>query len=354
MKVALIMGITGQDASYLAELLLEKGYKVVGIKRRTSTNTLERVEHIKDKIEIIEGDITDAACMTGIINECQPDEIYNLAAQSHVGVSFSQPSNAFEINTIGVINILEAVRQFSPHSRIYQANTSETFGNNYREVLQGNNLVRTQDETTPFAPNSPYAVSKLASHHLCLLYRQAYGLYVSSTIMNNHESPRRGEQFVTRKITKWLGEFKNWSDDVVGILGFNKDNIVAVNSSHYNSLFPKLRLGNLTAKRDWSHAKDIVYAMWLILQKDEAEDYILGSGETYSVEDFLTEAFKCINIDEWQNYVVIDPEFFRPNDVDHLCCSSDKSRARLGWTPQISFKQLVAEMVESDVNGSCV
>ncbi len=346
MKSALITGITGQDASYLAELLLEKDYKVIGIKRRTSTDTMERVRHIKDRLEIVEGDITDAACMASIINEYQPDEIYNLAAQSHVGVSFKQPIYTFEVNTIGTLNILEAVRQFSIHSRVYQANTSETFGNNYREIWQDNNRIRTQDETTAFAPNSPYAVSKLASHHLCLLYREAYGLYISSTIMNNHESPRRGEHFVTRKITKWIGEFNNWAH-TVDLWSTEGDNI----NGPLESSFPKLRLGNLKPKRDWSHAKDLVYAMWLILQKDEASDYILGSGETYSVEDFLTEAFKCINIDEWQDYVVIDPKFFRPNEVEHLCCSSDGSRQRLGWTPKISFKQLVREMVESDING---
>ncbi len=360
MKTALITGITGQDASYLAELLLEKGYRVIGIKRRTSTNTLERIEYIKHLIEIIEGDITDSSSMTAVINKYKPDEIYNLAAQSHVGASFQQPSYTLEVNTVGVINILEAVRQFSPHSRIYQASTSELFGNNYKEVLQGNNLVRTQDETTRFAPNSPYAVSKLASHHLCLLYRQAYNIYVSSTIMNNHESPRRGDNFVTRKITKWIGGFQRWTQNIKEWSHEDADIIRAHTTSGKLTTFgaygpnppefPKLRLGNLKAKRDWSHAKDIVYAMWLILQKDEASDYILGSGETYSIEDFLAEAFKCINIDEWQDYVVIDPEFFRPNDVDYLCCSSQKSRERLHWTPKISFKELVAEMVESDIN----
>jgi GDPmannose 4,6-dehydratase len=346
MNTALITGITGQDASYLSEFLLEKNYKVVGIKRRTSTNTLDRIGHIKDDIEIIDGDISDASSITGIISHYKPDEIYNLAAQSHVGISFNQPSYTFDVNTVGLINILESVRTFSKDSKVYQASSSEIFGNSFDKLEDSFHTVYYQDENTCFNPNSPYAISKLASHYLVQSYRKGYDLFVCAGILHNHESPRRGENFVTRKITKWIGEFSKWTKNmervpktVVG------DSIAGPN----DRAFPKLRLGNIKAKRDWSHSKDMVKAMWMMLQADEPKDYVVGSDCTHSVEDFLTEAFKCINIDSWRDYIVIDPKFHRPNDVEHLCAKSSLIRQELGWQPEISFKQLVQDMVESDI-----
>jgi len=322
MKKALIYGITGQDGSYLSELLLSKGYEVVGVARRSSTSSTERIDHIWDQINIEEGDITDAVSVYSLIREHQPDEIYNLAAQSHVKTSFDQPLYTWQVNAEGPLNILEAIRQHSPHSRFYQASTSEMFGKNFTEKAGR----KYQDEQTPFLPQSPYAVAKLASHHTVRLYRESYGIFACSGILFNHESERRGELFVTRKITKYVSRRYNNPD-----------------------LDEMLRLGNLEARRDWGHAEDYVRGMWLMLQQDNPEDYVLATGETHSVADFLNYAFSYVQ-EEWNDHVIIDPKFYRPAEVDYLLGDSTKAREKLGWKPEIDFQSLVEKMIEFDIH----
>ena len=327
---AIIFGITGQDGSYLAELLLEKGYEVIGVTRRVSVPTLNRITHILPKIKIIEGDITDAFSVSNVIKEEAPDEIYNLAAQSHVGTSFKQPSLTWDVTAGGVLNILEAIRYSGRKDDIkfYQASSSEMFGKNYnlREGLA--EMIKYQDEKTPFMPQSPYAIAKLAAHHLVRNYRDSYGIFACSGILFNHESERRGEKFVTRKITKWIGEFV---------------------ASGMDAQFPALRLGNLDAKRDWGHADDYVRGMWEMVQHETPNDYVVATGETHSVREFLDIAFRHIGIDDWDEFVVIDPEFYRPAEVDYLLGIPAKAKRVLGWEPEISFQQLVERMVDSDV-----
>jgi GDPmannose 4,6-dehydratase len=327
---AIIFGITGQDGSYLAELLIEKGYEVVGITRRVSVPTLNRINHILPKIKIVEGDITDAFSVSNVIKEEEPDEIYNLAAQSHVGTSFKQPSLTWDVTAGGVLNILEAIRYSGRKDAIkfYQASSSEMFGKNYNLREGFAEMIKFQDEKTPFAPQSPYAIAKLAAHHLVRNYRDSYGIFACSGILFNHESERRGEKFVTRKITKWIGEFV--------ASGMDKE-------------FPKLRLGNLDAKRDWGHAEDYVRGMWQMVQHKTPDDYVVATGETYSVREFLDIAFKHVGIDGWENLVVIDPEFYRPAEVDYLLGIPTKAKRVLKWEPHISFEKLVERMVDSDV-----
>jgi len=327
---AIIFGITGQDGSYLAELLIEKGYEVVGITRRVSVPTLNRINHILPKIKIVEGDITDAFSVSNVIKEEEPDEIYNLAAQSHVGTSFKQPSLTWDVTAGGVLNILEAIRYSGIKDAIkfYQASSSEMFGKNYNLREGFAEMIKFQDEKTPFAPQSPYAIAKLAAHHLVRNYRDSYGIFACSGILFNHESERRGEKFVTRKITKWIGEFV--------ASGMDKE-------------FPTLRLGNLDAKRDWGHAEDYVRGMWQMVQHKTPDDYVVATGETYSVREFLDIAFKYVGIDDWENLVVIDPEFYRPAEVDYLLGIPTKAKRVLGWEPHISFEKLVERMVDSDV-----
>ena len=327
---AIIFGITGQDGSYLAELLIEKGYEVVGITRRVSVPTLNRINHILPKIKIVEGDITDAFSVSNVIKEEEPDEIYNLAAQSHVGTSFKQPSLTWDVTAGGVLNILEAIRYSGRKDAIkfYQASSSEMFGKNYNLREGFAEMIKFQDEKTPFAPQSPYAIAKLAAHHLVRNYRDSYGIFACSGILFNHESERRGEKFVTRKITKWIGEFV--------ASGMDKE-------------FPTLRLGNLDAKRDWGHAEDYVMGMWQMVQHKTPDDYVVATGETYSVREFLNIAFKYVGIDDWENLVVIDPEFYRPAEVDYLLGIPTKAKRVLGWEPHISFEKLVERMVDSDV-----
>jgi GDPmannose 4,6-dehydratase len=327
---AIIFGITGQDGSYLAELLIEKGYEVVGITRRVSVPTLNRINHILPKIKIVEGDITDAFSVSNVIKEEEPDEIYNLAAQSHVGTSFKQPSLTWDVTAGGVLNILEAIRYSGRKDSIkfYQASSSEMFGKNYNLREGFAEMIKFQDEKTPFAPQSPYAIAKLAAHHLVRNYRDSYGIFACSGILFNHESERRGEKFVTRKITKWIGEFV--------ASGMDKE-------------FPKLRLGNLDAKRDWGHAEDYVRGMWQMVQHKTPDDYVVATGETYSVREFLDIAFGYVGIDDWENLVVIDPEFYRPAEVDYLLGTPTKAKRVLGWEPHISFEKLVERMVDSDV-----
>lgn len=324
MKTAIITGITGQDGSYLAENLLDKDYKVIGLYRRSSTNTFNRIKHINNPNFILqEYDITDPNSCVSLISYIEPDEFYNLAAQSHVATSFKQPTTTFEINAIGVINVLEAIRLFSKHTKFYQASTSEMFGRNYSVDSDGSKY---QNEETSLLPQSPYAVAKLASHRMVQIYREAYNLYCCSGILFNHESPRRGENFVTRKITRYVGRLVN------------------------NKLQPdeKLRLGNIKAVRDWGHAKDYVEAMRLMLSCDKADDFVISTGQCYSVEQFLQIAFDLVNKD-WNNYVVIDPEFYRPAEVDYLRGNSNKAKKLLGWEPKITFEDLVKDMVTQDI-----
>tara|TARA_Y100000592_G_scaffold62013_1_gene96858 strand:- start:7057 stop:8136 length:1080 start_codon:yes stop_codon:yes gene_type:complete len=347
---AIIFGITGQDGSYLAELLLEKGYEVIGVTRRVSVPTLNRITHILPKIKIIEGDITDAFSVSNVIKEEAPDEIYNLAAQSHVGTSFKQPSLTWDVTAGGVLNILEAIRYSGRKDDIkfYQASSSEMFGKNYnlREGLA--EMIKYQDEKTPFMPQSPYAIAKLAAHHLVRNYRDSYGIFACSGILFNHESERRGEKFVTRKITKWIGEFVAWSREIGAVdVSFSDSDIIFDTES-----FPKLRLGNLDAKRDWGHAEDYVRGMWQMVQHPTPSDYVVATGETHSVREFLDIAFKHIGIDDWEDFVVIDPEFYRPAEVDYLLGIPAKVKRVLGWEPEISFKNLAERMVDSDVEAA--
>ena len=362
-KKALITGVTGQDGSYLADLLVDKGYEVIGLRRRSSTNNIGRVSHLLESpnFKLQEFEIADSGSVYSVVERNKPDEIYNLAAQSHVKTSFDQPCYTTQVNTIGVINFLEAVRRFSPNSKFYQASTSEMFGKNVDFVypdIQPADAKRTivkekfQNEDTAFEPQSPYAAAKLASHHLVRMYREGYGLHASCGILFNHESERRGENFVTRKITQWVAGFKNWAerqglDTNPENFEFNGDNILG-----NEGIYPKLRLGNIGAFRDWGHAEDYVNAMWLMLQQRDPDDYVIATGETYSVRDFLIYAFRYINIDEknYEKFFLIDPKFYRPSEVEYLRGLPNKAEKRLGWKRNISFKQLVHRMLESDIN----
>jgi GDPmannose 4,6-dehydratase len=323
-KTSIITGITGQDGSYLAENLLNKGHNVIGLYRRSSSNNFDRILSIKDNNRLIleEFDITDPSDCTNIIIKYRPNEFYNLAAQSHVGTSFKQPTTTFEINAVGVINILEAIKRFSSTTRFYQASTSEMFGSNY--VIKNNE--KYQDENTPFLPQSPYAVSKLSSHRMVQIYREAYGLYTCSGILFNHESPRRGENFVTRKITLYLGKLVN--------------KIIPPST--------KLKLGNLSAVRDWGHAIDYVEAMRLMLNADKSDDYVISSGSCYSVEQFLEKAFGTVGLN-YQDYYETDPELYRPAEVNFLRGDSSKAHKKLLWKPSYNFDDLVKDMVYSDI-----
>ena len=354
MKKAIITGITGQDGSYLAELLLEKGYEVIGLVRRTSNeNSTYRIDHIKDRINLVEGEISDSGSVYSLVEEHKPDEIYNLAAQSHVGTSFHQPDYTFQVDALGPLYFLQAIHKYSPKTRFYQASTSELFGKNFteqREPWDDTVVDRYQDENTEFMPQSPYAVAKQAAHNMVRIYREGYGIHASCGILFNHESERRGEQFVTRKITKWIGEFKRWAMSV-GFVNDPPQNGNDLFLGPNNSTFPKLRLGNLDAYRDWGHAKDYVEAMWLMTQQEVPDDYVISTGETYSVRDFLKEAFDEIGIEDFEPYIVIDPKFYRPAEVEYLKGCSHKAREVLGWNPKISFNQLVKQMVRSDIDG---
>jgi GDPmannose 4,6-dehydratase len=311
---ALITGITGQDGSYLAELLLDKGYTVYGMVRRSSTETIGRIEHIKDRIVFLQADLLDQASLTKALEEAAPDEIYNLAAQSFVPTSWNQPSLTGQITGMGVTRLLEAMRHVAPQARFYQASSSEMFGK-VREVPQ--------NELTPFHPRSPYAVAKTYGHHITVNYRESYGLFTASGILFNHESPRRGVEFVTRKITDAVARIK---------LG----------------LADELRLGNLDSQRDWGYAGDYVRAMWLMLQHDEPTNFVIATGKTHSIRDFLDTAFGHVNLD-WKEYVKQDPRFLRPAEVDQLIGDSSKAKKDLGWQPTVDFKGLVTMMVDADL-----
>jgi len=314
MPTALITGVTGQDGSYLAELLLAKGYRVVGTVRRSSTTPYERIAHLVDRVELVSADLLDQTSLTDVVGEYQPDEIYNLAAQSFVQTSWTQPVLTGEFTALGVTRMLEAVKKAAPKARFYQASSSEMFGK----------VVETpQRETTPFYPRSPYGVAKVYGHWITVNYRESFGLYAVSGILFNHESPRRGLEFVTRKVTDAAARIK---------LGLAKE----------------LRLGNLDAHRDWGFAGDYVDAMWRMLQQDEPGDYVVGTGESYSVRDLCETAFEHVGLD-YRQFVKRDERFVRPAEVDLLVADPTKAKTQLGWTPAVDFKSLVRMMVDADL-----
>ncbi len=314
-KVALITGITGQDGSYLAEFLLEQGYRVIGMTRRSSTLNFERIAHIQDKIELVAGDLLDQTSLQSILQENRPDEVYNLAAQSFVQTSFSQAVLTGETTALGVTRLLDAVRLCAPEARFYQASSSEMFGK-VQEVPQR--------ESTPLYPRSPYGVAKVYGHWLTVNYRESYNMHANSGILFNHESPRRGLEFVTRKITSTVAAI-------------------------HHGVAKELRLGNLDAQRDWGFAKDYVRAMWLMLQRETPGDFVVATGETHEVREFAKLAFDAVDLD-WEKYVVIDEKFMRPAEVDLLVGDPSKAETVLGWKRETSFQRLVSMMVESDVN----
>src|SRR3990167_9543909 len=315
-KKALITGITGQDGSYLAEFLLTKGYTVYGLTRRTSTINYERIKHIEEKVVLLQGDLLDQSSLAAALVEAEPDEVYNLAAQSFVATSWNQPVLTGEYTAIGVTRILEAIRAVDPKIKFYQASSSEMFG----KVTE-----TPQKETTRFYPRSPYGVAKVYGHYITVNYRESYDMFACSGILFNHESPRRGLEFVTRKISH-----------AVSRISLKKQN--------------KLELGNLESKRDWGFAGDYVEAMWLMLQKEKADDYVVATGETHSVKEFVEIAFRSVGISDWEKYVVTNVEaHMRPAEVDHLIGDATRARNELEWAPKTSFKELVEMMVKADL-----
>jgi GDPmannose 4,6-dehydratase len=310
----MVTGVTGQDGSYLAEFLLEQGYRVIGMVRRTSTINFDRIKHIQDRIEIVQGDLLDQMSLISILQEYRPSEVYNLAAQSFVPTSFTQPVLTGEFTALGVTRMLEAIRIVDPQTRFYQASSSEMFG----KVVEV-----PQRETTPFYPRSPYGVAKVYGHWITVNYRESYNLHANSGILFNHESPRRGLEFVTHKITHSVARIK---------LGLSNE----------------LHLGNLEARRDWGFAGDYVRAMWLMLQQDSPDDFVVATGETHSVQEFVEEAFGYVDLD-WREYVRQDPRFYRPAEVDLLVGDASKAARKLGWEPTVDFRHLVRMMVEADL-----
>ena len=316
MKTALITGINGMDGSHLADFLLEKGYKVYGVERRASNRNRVNTDHLIDKITFLQGDLLDQNSLLRCLKESNPDEIYNLGAQSFVGESWNTPEHTSEVTALGVLRMLEAIREFNPQIRFYQASSSEMFGRMVENPSK---------ETTPFYPRSPYGVAKLYGHWITKNYRESYNMFDCSGILFNHESERRGIEFVTRKIT----------DGVAKI---------------HLGLADTIALGNLDAERDWGYAPDYVEAMWLMLQQDIPDDYVIATNEKYSVREFLTEAFKVVGIEDWSSYVTQDSRYMRPAEVDVLLGDYTKAKQNLGWSPKTSFKDLVRIMVENDIN----
>ena len=323
---AIITGVTGQDGSHLADLLLGKGYEVLGVVRRSSCDTTGRIKHLSNnnKFKLCEGDVTDVSSVLNIFkNNHEVDEVYNLAAQSHVATSFKQPAHTWDVTGKGCLNLLQALVDTELDAKFYQASSSEMFGSSFDRVRNG---VKYQNENTKLMPNSPYAIAKTAAHHAVRIYRDAYELHASSGILFNHEGPRRGDNFVTQKIINWISEFvKQYK---------SKD-------------FPKLRLGNLDASRDWGFAGDYVEAMWLMLQQDKPDDYVICTGETHTIRDFLDIAFKQIDIDNWEDWVVIDPEFYRPSEVPYLKGDCSKAIKKLGWRPKYNLEGLIRLMLDA-------
>jgi GDPmannose 4,6-dehydratase len=349
MDTAIIFGITGQDGSHLADLLLQKNYKVIGVKRRSSTNNNQRINHILSHPNFVvkEADITDYSSIISILKDNEHvDEVYNLAAQSHVGLSFSQPATTWDITGKGCLNILQAIVDLNMFGvRFYQASSSEMFGSSYNTDINGEKY---QDENTKLMPNSPYAISKCAAHYSVRLYRDAYKLHASSGILFNHEGPRRGDNFVTQKIVKWISNFVSWlnsNDQLSGKITTTEDDIIISNNR-----FPKLRLGNLNAFRDWGYAGDYVEAMWLMLQQENPDDYVICTGETHTIAEFLDIAFNYVGLTEWRQFVKIDSEFFRPSEVDFLRGKCDKAKEKLGWKPSYNLTMLISLMIDNALN----
>lgn len=316
MKKALILGVTGQDGAYLADFLLKKNYQVFGSFRRTSHKLFERLEAFKilDKIDLVKLDLTDPISINKVIKNTQPDEVYNFTAQSFVGVSFEQPILTSEVTGLGALRVFDSVKEFSPHSKVYQASSSEMFGNS-DEI---------KNEESRLFPASPYGIAKVYAHKTAQFYREAYDLFISAGILFNHESPYRGLEFVTRKITHGIAEIKNKKLD-------------------------KIHLGNIKAKRDWGFAGDYVKAMWLMLQQDEPSDYVIATGESHSVEEFLHESFDYAGLGDWRKYIEIDKKFLRPYDIDNLIGDASKARRELGWNPTIEYHNLIKMMIDSDM-----
>ncbi len=327
-KTALITGITGQDGSYLAEFLLEKGYRVAGMVRRTSTSPYENIKHILDKIEILDGDLLDLSSITRIIKNVRPNEVYNLAAQSFVGSSWDMPLYIGNVDALGASRVLEAILQTDKSIKFYQASSSEMFG--------GFKSTCPQNEKTPFYPRSPYGVAKVYAHHATINYRESFGLFACSGILFNHESPRRGMEFVTRKIACAVAKIAHSSQSYV--------------HGKPPSLAPKLVLGNLFAERDWGFAGDYVKAMWLMLQHETPMDFVIGTGTLHSVEDFVKAAFEVVGIHDWWHWVNISKKFMRPNEVDHLLADNLNAFRHLGWKPEMTFGKLVETMVLSEID----
>lgn len=345
---SIIFGITGQDGSHLADLLLDKGYDVVGVARRASTDNTQRIKHIlkHPKFQVVEGDITDYSSIMNVLSSYDHvDEVYNLAAQSHVATSFKQPGLTWDITGKGCLNILQSIVDlFKFDTRFYQASSSEMFGSSYDINSNGEKY---QNEDTKFMPNSPYAISKCAAHYAVRLYRDAYNLHANAGILFNHEGPRRGDNFVTQKIVKWIGTFVKWmnnNDQISNSIDFTKEEIV-VNGNK----FPKLRLGNLEAFRDWGYAGDYVEAMWLMLQQEYPDDYVICTGQTHTIAEFLDIAFNYVGLSEWRQYIYIDPEFYRPSEVDYLRGDYSKAKNKLGWNPKYDLEGLVKLMLDAQL-----
>lgn len=318
MKKALITGITGQDGAYLAKLLLDKGYKVFGLVRRVASRSMENLEYlgIIDKIDFVDGDLTDEASLINVVKNIRPDEVYNLAAQSFVGTSWDQPLTTFDINATGTLRLLNSIKTICPTTKFYQASTSEMFGNSNDDGIQS--------EKTYFHPRSPYAIAKLAGYWLAVNYRESYNMFCANGILFNHESPIRGKEFVTRKITDGVARIK---------LGLAED----------------IKLGNLDSYRDWGFAGDYVEAMWLMLQQDEPDDFIISTGENHSIRDLLDVAFNRVGISDWNKYIKLDPRFKRPAELFNLKGQNNKAKEKLGWKPKVNFEELINMMVDADL-----
>ena len=358
MKSALVTGINGQDGSYMADFLLDKGYKVFGMERRSSRINRDNTGHLEDNenFQFLNGDLVDQNSLLRCLKLSEPDEVYNFAAQSFVAESWNTPEYTGDATGLGVLRMLEAIREYGTEVRVYQASSSEMFGKNYSVLDSDRGKKKFQNEDTPFMPQSPYAIAKLAAHHLVRNYRDSYGVFGCCGILFNHESERRGENFVTRKITKYIaslmGGLQEALSNIEDVYEYNDDMLAwppPIDAKKQICTYPKLRLGNLDARRDWGHAEDYVRAMWLMLQKNVPDDYVIATGKTYSVREFLDEAFLYVGIDDWTDYVVVDPKFYRPAEVDYLLGDSSKAAIELMWKPDVDFTALVRRMVQNDV-----
>jgi GDPmannose 4,6-dehydratase len=362
-KIAVVTGAPGQDSYYLTKFLLDKGYEVWATHTYSSTPISLRFknwDHLKD-LNLAVLDLTDPSAINNFINTIKPDEVYNLAAKSHVHYSFEHPISSFEVNALGPLYILEAIKRYCPNTKFYQASTSELWGSNYstkvvdhnmkKYIIDPNfidyggmsyNIVKYQDENTPFTPNSPYAIAKLAAHQSVRLYRESYDIWACAGILHNHTSPMRGEQFVEQKIAKWIARYWKYCNDNKCLpVAFEKEHILLEGGVHY----PKLRLGNVDSVRDFSHAADMVEGMWLILNHSKPDDFVLASGQGHTIREVLKSAFGAINIYDYDNYWVVDPKFYRPREVDFLQGDATKAKTQLGWENKIDFNTIIEELV---------